>query len=137
MSFGPRDINRIGPSDLAINFATDVHELIRIGAIADKAGGFGMAAGAGFGVHAAWGGHWATAIAGIAIGLIGKAVAQNHKQTRYEQLHAKWQGILSGLSEPQVRAFVEEIATCYPNIVYAFRSGVLGNASSQRFIGLL
>lgn len=126
---------RQGPSDLAIHFAADVHELIRIGMIADKGGSVGLASGVGFGAGAAFGGHWAAALAGLAVGIIVKAAADKHKQTKFEQMHAKWQGILGGLRPHQLEAFVEEVATYYPAITGALRPDVLGTGSSHRALG--
>jgi len=128
---------RQGPSDLAIHFATDVHELIRIGMIADKGGTVGLASGIGFGAGAEFGGHWAVALTGLAIGFIAKAAADRHKNAKCEQMRAKWHGVLSGPQAHQLETFVTEVATYYPAISKALPPDVLGTGSSHRALGLL
>ncbi|MBI1302784.1 MAG: hypothetical protein GC172_03220 [Phycisphaera sp.] len=123
-----------GPSDLAVRFACDVHERMRIGAMCEKGGTVGLASGIGFGAGAALGGHWAIALAGIAIGALAKAAASNHRQSQFDQMQAKWQGILRGLSDSQLRQFVLEIGTCYPQLTGALSSYALGTPHAQRLL---
>ena len=100
----------------------------------EKGGTIGLATGIGFGAGAALGGHWAIALAGIAVGAIAKAAASNHKQTEFNQMRAKWQGILNGLSDSQLRQFVFDIGTCYPQLAGALSPQVLGTTPTQRLL---
>ena len=123
-----------GPSQLTITFATDVHELIRVGALVNQGGTLGMGIGVGTGIGLGIGGHWIIALIVAVVGLFIKASADEYRQNKFRQLQTKWHGILGGLSEDQMREFVKEIGTHYPGIVYGLRSQVLGNTASERFL---
>jgi hypothetical protein len=135
MSTPDSQLFKQGPSNLAITIAMDVHELFRVGVLADKGSNAGVAAGAGFGIHAALGGHWTTALGGLAVGLLLKSATNRHKQVRLDQLRVKCHDVLSGLSEVQLREVVVEIGTHYPGILHALQTQALGTPSSQRLLG--
>ena len=128
-------LNRTGPSDLVVLFAIDVHELIRIGALVDKGGTLGLGAGLGYGIGAAVGGHWSIALGSLLVGAFVKHIANKHKETRFTELGSKWRGILGGLNETQLRAFVVGVGENYPGLQYALQTQFLGTSSSSKYLG--
>jgi len=100
----------------------DVRELFRVGALAYKGGNLGVAAGAGFGIHAVLGGYWATVLCGLALGLLLKSATNRHKQVRLDQLRVKWHGVRSGLPGVLLLEFVVEIGAHYPGILHAIQT---------------
>jgi hypothetical protein len=126
--------DQLGPAHLTIAFATDAHELIRLGILVDKGGTLGLGAGLGGGIAAAASGHWLIALGVAVVGMIAKTGAEEFKQHKFKQMQQKWAGVFAGLSDAQLDQLVREINQYYPAVIYALSDQMLGTIHTSRLL---
>jgi hypothetical protein len=123
-----------GPSQLAVMFAVDAYELIRIGVAVNTGSMFATGAGLGAAALTAARGHWLLGVAVAVGGLLVGEGAREYKHKRFIGVRDKWVRVLAGLPEAEQLRFLKDIRTHYPALVPSLREHALGGSVVRRII---